>query len=70
MLIINMSRPLAMRVQLFVVVILQVHKLTTAEGGLPKVSISVPQIPPCFLYLVHQSQNPVPFLMREAELIH
>jgi hypothetical protein len=62
-----------MRVQLFVAVILQVHKLTTAEGGLPKVSISVPQIPPgapCFLYLVHQSRNPLPFLTREAELIH
>jgi len=68
MLIINMSRSLAMRIHFLVVV--KVHKLTTAEGGLPKVKYSVPQITPCFLYLIHLSRNSLPFLIREAELIH
>jgi hypothetical protein len=42
MLIINMSRSLAMRIHFLVVV--KVHKLPTAEGGLPKVSIRFPKL--------------------------
>jgi hypothetical protein len=68
MLILNMSRSLAMRIHFLVVV--KVHKLTTAEGGLPKVSIRFPKLLLVSFTLIHLSRNPLPFLIREAELIH